>query len=206
MGRAHGNGLKRQTNNQFLNMYEVDAVRRDGVHFPYYVATRRQPGDLMYETGQLRSDGVVIYPVYRRDPEKLVVIRQFRYPVNAYMYEVPAGLIDAGEDPIEAAVREMKEETGLDFEAFREYDPSLLRPFVQSQGMSDECDVTVFGYADGEITGRAQEATEDIEIFLADRHEIKRILREELVSLRAAYLFLAFLNSDPKAPFEFLKI
>ncbi len=206
MGRAHGNGLKRQTNNQFLNMYEVDAVRRDGVHFPYYVATRRQPGDLMYETGQLRPDGVVIYPVYRRDPEKLVVIRQFRYPVNAYMYEVPAGLIDAGEDPIEAAVREMKEETGLDFEAFREYDPSLLRPFVQSQGMSDECDVTVFGYADGEITGRAQEATEDIEIFLADRHEIKRILREELVSLRAAYLFLAFLNSDPKAPFEFLKI
>ena len=206
MGRAHGNGLKRQTNNQFLNMYEVDAVRRDGVHFPYYVATRRQPGDLMYETGQLRPDGVVIYPVYRQDPEKLVVIRQFRYPVNAYMYEVPAGLIDAGEDPIEAAVREMKEETGLDFEAFREYDPSLLRPFVQSQGMSDECDVTVFGYADGEITGRAQEATEDIEIFLADRHEIKRILREELVSLRAAYLFLAFLNSDPKAPFEFLKI
>lgn len=206
MGRAHGNGLKRQTNNQFLNMYEVDAVRRDGVHFPYYVATRRQPGDLMYETGQLRPDGVVIYPVYRRDPEKLVVIRQFRYPVNAYMYEVPAGLIDAGEDPIEAAIREMKEETGLDFEAFREYDPSLLRPFVQSQGMSDECDVTVFGYADGEITGRAQEATEDIEIFLADRHEIKRILREELVSLRAAYLFLAFLNSDPKAPFEFLKI
>lgn len=206
MGRAHGNGLKRQTNNQFLNMYEVDAVRRDGVHFPYYVATRRQPGDLMYETGQLRPDGVVIYPVYRRDPEKLVVIRQFRYPVNAYMYEVPAGLIDAGEDPIKAAVREMKEETGLDFEAFREYDPSLLRPFVQSQGMSDECDVTVFGYADGEITGRAQEATEDIEIFLADRHEIKRILREELVSLRAAYLFLAFLNSDPKAPFEFLKI
>ncbi len=206
MGRAHGNGLKRQTNNQFLNMYEVDAVRRDGVHFPYYVATRRQPGDLMYETGQLRPDGVVIYPVYRRDPEKLVVIRQFRYPVNAYMYEVPAGLIDAGEDPIEAAVREMKEETGLDFEAFREYDPSLLRPFVQSQGMSDECDVTVFGYADGEITGRAQEVTEDIEIFLADRHEIKRILREELVSLRAAYLFLAFLNSDPKAPFEFLKI
>lgn len=206
MGRAHENGLKRQTNNQFLNMYEVDAVRRDGVHFPYYVATRRQPGDLMYETGQLRPDGVVIYPVYRRDPEKLVVIRQFRYPVNTYMYEVPAGLIDAGEDPIEAAVREMKEETGLDFEAFREYDPSLLRPFVQSQGMSDECDVTVFGYADGEITGQAQEATEDIEIFLADRHEIKRILREELVSLRAAYLFLAFLNSDPKAPFEFLKI
>ena len=51
-GRAHGNGLKRQTDNKFLNMYEVDAVRRDGVHFPYYVATRREPGDLMYEIGR----------------------------------------------------------------------------------------------------------------------------------------------------------
>ena len=74
-GRAHGNGLKRQTDNKFLNMYEVDAVRRDGVHFPYYVATRREPGDLMYETGRLRADGVVIYQVYRRDPEKLVILR-----------------------------------------------------------------------------------------------------------------------------------
>ena len=205
-GRAHGNGLKRQTDNKFLNMYEVDAVRRDGVHFPYYVATRREPGDLMYETGRLRADGVVIYPVYRHDPEKLVILRQFRYPVNDYMYEVPAGLVDPGEDPMEAAVRELKEETGFTFTPYQDYDPSLLRPFIQSQGMSDECDVTVFGYADGDMDRRAPEATEDIQVILADKQEIRRILREELVSLRAAYLFTAFLRSDPQNPFEFLNI
>ena len=191
-GRAHGNGLKRQTDNKFLNMYEVDAVRRDGVHFPYYVATRREPGDLMYETGRLRADGVVIYPVYRHDPEKLVILRQFRYPVNDYMYEVPAGLVDPGEDPMEAAARELKEETGFTFTPYQDYDPSLLRPFIQSQGMSDEW--------------RAPEATEDIQVILADKQEIRRILREELVSLRAAYLFTAFLRSDPQNPFEFLNI
>lgn len=151
----------------------------------------------MYETGTLRADGVVIYPVYRPDPGKLVVIRQFRYPVNGYIYEVPAGLVDAGEDPAEAAVREMKEETGLDFTLYREGSDALMRPFVQSQGMSDECDVTVFGYADGVLNPGAQEATEDIEVFLADKDEIRRILREELVSLRAAYLFMMFLNSSP---------
>ena len=152
MGKAHAEGLKRQTDNKFLNMYEIDAVRRDGVHFPYYIATRRESGDLMYETGTLRADGVVIYPVYRPDPGKLVVIRQFRYPVNGYIYEVPAGLVDAGENPAEAAVREMKEETGLDFTLYREGSDALMRPFVQSQGMSDECDVTVFGYADRKST------------------------------------------------------
>ena len=47
MGKAHAEGLKRQTDNKFLNMYEIDAVRRDGVHFPYYIATRRESGDLM---------------------------------------------------------------------------------------------------------------------------------------------------------------
>ena len=206
MGKAHAEGLKRQTDNKFLNMYEIDAVRRDGVHFPYYIATRRESGDLMYETGTLRADGVVIYPVYRPDPGKLVVIRQFRYPVNGYIYEVPAGLVDAGEDPAEAAVREMKEETGLDFTLYREGSDVLMHPFVQSQGMSDECDVTVFGYADGVLNPGAQEATEDIEVFLADKDEIRRILREELVSLRAAYLFMMFLNSSPEDPFAFLHI
>ena len=206
MGRAHGNGLKRQTDNAFLNMYEIDAVKRDGSHFPYYMATRRQPGDLMYETGRLRADGVVIYPVYRKDPDKLVILRQFRYPVTDYIYEVPAGLVDAGETPVEAAVREMKEETGFDFTPFTGYDTALLRPFVQSQGMSDECDVTVFGYADGDMRQRTPEETEDIEVFVADKKEIRRILREELVSLRAAYLFAAFLKSDPSDPFGFLEI
>ena len=206
MGQAYGNGLKRQTDNKFLNMYEIDAVRRDGVHFPYYIATRREPGDLMYETGRLRADGVVIYPVYRQDPEKLVILRQFRYPVNDYIYEVPAGLVDQGEDPLEAAARELKEETGFTFCPYQDYDPSLLRPFIQSQGMSDECDVTVFGYADGDMDQRAPEATEDIQVLLADKQEIRRILREELVSLRAAYLFAAFLKSDPENPFDFLNL
>lgn len=100
----------------------------------------------------------------------------------------------------------MKEETGLDFTLYREGSDALMRPFVQSQGMSDECDVTVFGYADGVLNPGAQEATEDIEVFLADKDEIRRILREELVSLRAAYLFMMFLNSSPEDPFAFLHI
>ena len=47
-------------------------------------------------------------------PERdVVVIRQYRHPARAHMWELPAGLLDkAGEDPAVAAVRELEEETG----------------------------------------------------------------------------------------------
>lgn len=206
MKQAHAEGLKKQTENPFLNMYEVEAVGRDGTHFPYYFASRRADGDLLFETGKLRADGVVIYPVYKPEPDKIVVLRQFRYPVNKYIYELPAGLIDEGESAETAAVREMKEETGLIFEPFRDYPEALKRPFIQSQGMADECDITIFGYAEGEISSAKEESTEDIQVFLADKTEVKRILQEEWVSVRGAYLMTAFLKSNPSDPFAFLKI
>ena len=43
---------------------------------------------------------------------KMVMVRQFRKPAERVMLEVPAGKIDAGEEPETAAVRELKEETG----------------------------------------------------------------------------------------------
>lgn len=44
---------------------------------------------------------------------KTLVISQFRPPLNAWSIEFPAGLIDEGETPIEAAKRELAEETGF---------------------------------------------------------------------------------------------
>jgi ADP-ribose pyrophosphatase len=46
-------------------------------------------------------------------PEKrIVLVRQFRFGSDALSLEVPGGMIEAGEDPVEAAVRELSEETG----------------------------------------------------------------------------------------------
>jgi ADP-ribose pyrophosphatase len=47
----------------------------------------------------------------RKDPLVLIE-RQFRHAAQHYLYEVPAGKMDEGEDPLEAAKRELKEETG----------------------------------------------------------------------------------------------
>ena len=43
---------------------------------------------------------------------ELLFIRQFRYPVGKVIWEIPAGLVEKGENPAEAAVRELQEETG----------------------------------------------------------------------------------------------
>jgi ADP-ribose pyrophosphatase len=55
-------------------------------------------------------DAVIVVPVL--DDGRLVVERIYRHPYHAYLHEFPAGGIDAGEDPLAAAGRELEEETG----------------------------------------------------------------------------------------------
>lgn len=44
--------------------------------------------------------------------DRLVLVNQFRYGINATSWEIPGGVIEAGEDPVVAGVRELEEETG----------------------------------------------------------------------------------------------
>jgi len=44
---------------------------------------------------------------------RLVLVRQFRYGINEFSLEIPGGVIDAGEDPVVAGVRELREESGF---------------------------------------------------------------------------------------------
>jgi len=57
------------------------------------------------------AKSVVIAPV--PEPGKIVLIRQFRYPINRFLWELPAGSVDSGEAPEQAARRECHEEIGL---------------------------------------------------------------------------------------------
>ena len=198
--------VRKLTDNRFLNLYEMDALTDAGSPFHYYFASRNSGENLPLLTGKLCSNGIVIYPIWRKEPEKLVMLRQYRYPLDAWLYELPAGLIDGGETASEAAIREMKEETGLTFTPYEGGSPSLRRPVYLGAGLTDETSTSVFGYADGEISGRFRESTESIEVLLVDKKEAARILAEERVSLRAAFLLMSFLRMEGKAPFAFLDI
>ena len=56
------------------------------------------------------SDWVLV--VARTVAGDLVLVRQFRFGSNSLSWELPGGIIDAGEDPIKAGLRELREETG----------------------------------------------------------------------------------------------
>jgi ADP-ribose pyrophosphatase len=100
-----------------------------------------------------------------------------------------------------AGVREMYEETGLTFSPVES--PSYSRPFFTTIGMTDESCGTVFGYCSGDPTNCHQEASEDIQVILADREECKRILREENVAIMCAYMLMHFIASEGD-PLKFL--
>ena len=74
---------------------------------------------------------VVIIPLLSNG--ELVLERQYRYPLHREFYELPAGKIDAGEDPLNCAQRELLEETGYTAESWRYI--TTLHPCI---GYSDE--------------------------------------------------------------------
>lgn len=197
--------IHKLSDNRFLNLFKLDALTDSGRPFDYFFVSRRKAEEIKLLTGDSAAEGVVIYPILRDDPDKIVMIRQYRYPLGDYLYELPAGLIDAGETPDIAAVREMKEETGLSFEVYTGGDAAYRRPFFMGAGFTDESCNAVFGYASGAISHDQLEDTESIRVLIVDKEEAHRILREEKVSIRAAYLLMNFLHSDKSAPFQFLQ-
>ncbi len=184
--------IKKLSDNRYLNLYELDATFRDGNRAPYYVASRRKNVDtIKAATHDNRADGVILYGVYGENKDKVVLIRQYRYPVDGYVYEFPAGLVEPDEDMLEAGIREMFEETGLAFTPVQ-----TARPFYTSVGMTDESCGTIFGYCSGEPSTAHQEGSEDIQVVLADREECKRILKEENVAIMCAYMLMHFIASE----------
>lgn len=192
--------INKLTDRKFVNLYEVIGENSKGYHADYMVASRAKDIEhLKIRTGKATADGVAIYALYGTD--RVVLIRQYRYAIGRFVYEFPAGLVEEGESYRNAAVRELHEETGLTFTPV-EVDPMLEQPRYTTIGMTDEACATVYGYASGKISDHFLEKSEEIEVVLADREEVRRILREEEVALLCAYQLMHFLH-DPE-PFAFL--
>ncbi len=73
--------------------------------------------DVEYESGNRsirevadHSGGAVIFAVF--PDKKVILIKQHRYPIDKFIYELPAGKLNPNENPIDCAKRELEEETG----------------------------------------------------------------------------------------------
>lgn len=140
---------------------KVFSVRRDEIVEPTGVRATR---DMIAHPGS-----VVVMPV--QDDGKIVLIRQYRYAARQYLWELVAGRIDAGENPKQAARRELIEETGLRAKKFR-----VFLEFWPSPGFLEEKMFVLL--AEGITQGVAEpEEDERIEAKAFTRAEIEKMLK-----------------------------
>lgn len=101
------------------------------------VDTVRFPDDSIGELEMIRHPGASAVVPFLSDPRgndpQVLMIRQYRYAADGYLYEIPAGRLNPGENPRDCAARELKEETGCTAELFEH-----LLTMYTTPGFTDE--------------------------------------------------------------------
>lgn len=88
--------------------------------------------------GRITNREVVEHPggvaVFAMDEEnKVIMVRQFRYPMGEVVLELPAGKLEPGEDPRDSGLRELEEETGLQPQTFLSMGCSYSSPGILAE-------------------------------------------------------------------------
>lgn len=165
---------------KFLSLYDAEYENRKGKEKHWIIASRKN-----YETLKAQYNGeideridAVIIAAFHKETKSLVIIKQFRIPLNDYVYELPAGLLDADESMETAVRRELKEETGLSLTSIN-YERSKIKVYI-SAGMTDESVAMVYCTCEGTLSNQYLEADEDIEAFLISQKEAKDFLKKDI--------------------------
>lgn len=87
----------------------------------YYDTVELENGDTSFREVVKHNGGACVLPL--TDNDEIYMVRQYRYALNEEMYELPAGKLEAGEDPFEAAKRELEEECGVTADRFINLQP-----------------------------------------------------------------------------------
>lgn len=107
---------------------------------------------------------------------KMVMVEQYRKPMDKLQLEIPAGKLDPKESPEQAAIRELEEETGLKAKSI-----TLLEKFYTSPGFADELLYVYF--TDDVIAGQMNlDEDEEINVHLVTLSEANSYIENGLIS------------------------
>lgn len=136
------------------------------------------------------SDAAVVLPFHY--PNTLYLIKQYRYAVKDFLIEVPAGCLEQGETPEQAAYRELKEETGFLAHSFTYFGKAYAMP-----GSCTEC--LHFFLAQEWIKGPTSfDQDEEIELLSFSITEVKNMIKTGVIkdakTLICLFYFFEFLE------------
>lgn len=137
-----------------------------------------QVDEIEYESGNkgireiaVHPGGAVVVPV--KDDGKIILVKQFRYPLQKTLIELPAGKLDKDEDPLFCATRELEEETG--------YKTSEIKKLGQIYTAPGYCtEVLHIYYAKGLKPGNhnREEGEQGMEILELSLNEIEKMINQ----------------------------
>lgn len=158
----------------FLRKYNM-LFNTDGNIHSYEMVSRNTHIESIEDLGK-KTNAVCIVPIYidkETGEKKFLVCKEFRYPLNDYCWEFPAGLVDEGESVEQAAARELKEETGLNVDEI----VLALPGGFSSAGMTDERVAVVVMKVSGKI--ETCDGLEDINSYLMTFEEMQQLIKDE---------------------------
>lgn len=177
--------IKKVHEGRFISRYDLTYTTSDNKTKVYEIISRSKELNTVKDIQNQHTDGVVIIMTDKAG-ERILLNKEFRLAVADYVYNFPAGLIDEGETAIEAAGRELKEETGLDIVSVE----NVLYDSYSAIGFANETNAVVIGTADGTF-GESTSTVEEIEARWYTKSEIKELLKTERFAARTqAYCYM----------------
>ncbi len=140
-----------------------------------------KPVSWEFVTRQRALGSACIAAIRRGPPATILLVKQWRAPLDAWILEFPAGLIDQGSTAGETALRELQEETGATGSIV-----SLGPPIYNSPGITDESTQLVLLDVKGENSAPQHEPDEEIQLVELPLEK----LRDQLTALNAEGLHI----------------